>query len=108
MFFGRIEKGKIFDFFYSAKSNLLTLPNITKVNLLSTHFLLMAAFSIETIRAETYDAFFFPSTNHNFGFVGEFSLLWGFQGSMDNKDRDEVHDCVIKLVSIIFIWFNFI
>ena len=35
LFFGWIEKAKIFGFFYLAKSNLLTSSNITKVNLLS-------------------------------------------------------------------------
>ena len=35
LFFGWIEKAKYFDFFYSAKSTLLILTNIIKVNLLS-------------------------------------------------------------------------
>ena len=39
LFFGWIEKTKIFDFFYSAKSTLLMLTNITKVNLLSINLI---------------------------------------------------------------------
>ena len=35
LFFGWIEKAKIFYFFYSVKSNLMTSSNIMKVNLLS-------------------------------------------------------------------------
>ena len=34
LFFGWIEKAKYFSFFYSAKSDLLTSSNITKLNLL--------------------------------------------------------------------------